>query len=287
MTFKNIIKNIDSLPPLSNAAHVVQKLYASGLENINIKRLIKVIESDAMLAANILKMINMPYYGFRQKIVSISQAVMLVGASRIHMLVINYAISEKLKADPSIYGFSGTQFNDLCQLQSSLMFGWYSKIDMQDAKFLSPLALIIESGKLILAAEVLKSDYVGEFRKGFNECESIEEYEKSIIDTTSYYLTALLFEHWNLEPKYVDILKNLDFPQDLKMLKEKKKITKKHIICIPALNVIRTAINAKDILSDISIKKASKLVSEMGENGKEFEEVAFALREIYLDKLSA
>jgi HD-like signal output (HDOD) protein len=280
MTFKNIIKNIDSLPPLSNAAHLVQLLYSGGIENLNIKRLVKVIESDAMLAANILKMINSPYYGFKQQISTISQAVTLVGASRIQMLVINYAINEKLKADPSIYGFKNTQFNDLCQLQSSLMFQWYSTINADDAKFLSPLALIMESGKLVLANEVLKSDYVGEFRKGFNECESIEEYEKSIIGTTSYYITAMLFEHWNLEPKYVDILKSLDFPP--KDEEEKKQEEKKKKVCIPALNVIRKAINVKDILSSSAINTACVLVEDMGQDPDVFKDIALKLREKYL-----
>jgi len=284
MTFKNIIKNIDSLPPLSNAAHIVQTLYAGGLENLNITRLVRVIESDAMLAANILKMVNAPYYGLPNKIASISRATSLVGASKIHMMVVQYAINEQIKADPSIYGFRNSQFNDLCQLQSSLMLQWYSKININEAKFLAPLALIMESGKLILANEVIKSDYVGEFRKGFNECESIEEYEKSIIDTTSYCLTALLFEHWNLEPEYVQILKNLDFKDREENNKNKNKQDKKYE---KILNIIRITINVKDILSDTAIQKAANLVEELGENASEFSDVAYALREAYLDSLSA
>ena len=282
MTFNHIIKNIDSLPPLSNAAYVVQKLYASGLENINITRLVKVIESDAMLAANILKMINSPYYGLSRRVATISQAVTLLGASRIHMLVINYAINEKLKADPSIYGFTNTQLNELCNLQSSLMFRWYSTINVQVAKFLSSLALIMESGKLILAEEVIASDYAGEFRKGFNECESIQEYEKSVINTTSYYLTALLFEHWKLEPTYVKLLKSLDFQE-----KEKQPVNKVKKAYTNALDIVRTSINAKDILSDAGIEKASLIVAEMGHDQKVFKDIAVNLRETYLEKLDA
>ena len=282
MTFNHIIKNIDSLPPLSNAAYVVQKLYASGLENINITRLVKVIESDAMLAANILKMINSPYYGLSRRVATIAQAVTLLGASRIYMLVISYAINEKLKADPSIYGFTNTQFNELCNLQSSLMFRWYSTINVQVAKFLSSLALIMESGKLILAEEVIASDYTSEFRKGFNECESIQEYEKSVINTTSYYLTALLFEHWKLEPTYVKLLKSLDFQEE-----EKQPVNKVKKAYTNALDIVRTSINAKDILSDAGIEKASLIVAEMGHDQKVFKDIAVNLRETYLEKSSA
>ncbi|MDA7816653.1 HDOD domain-containing protein [Sulfurimonas sp.] len=282
MGFENIVKNIDSLPPLSNAAHIIQTLYAGGLENLNISRLVKVIESDAMLAANILKMINAPYYSFSNKIGSISQAVTLCGSSKIYMSVIQYAMNEKLKADPSIYGFNTNQFNDLCHLQSALMQKWYSTINIKDAKFLTPLALIMESGKLVLATEVINSDYVGEFRKGYNECENIQEYEISIINHTSYYLTALLFEHWNLEPDYVYILKNLD-SQDTDYIEE--DITKKRTY-EKELNVIRTAINAKDILSDAGIEKASYIVENMGYSAEEFIIIAKELRDSYIDGTS-
>jgi HD-like signal output (HDOD) protein len=269
MTFEHIIKNIDSLPPLSNAAHIIQTLYAGGLENLNIARLVKVIESDAMLSANILRMINAPYYGIANKISSISQAVSLFGSSRIYMLVIQYAVNEKIKADPSIYGFTNSQFNELCHLQSALIYQWYSKVNLSDAKFLAPLALMMESGKLILANEVIKSDYCGEFRKGFNECTNIQEYEKSLIDTTSYFLTAILFEHWNLEPKYVEILKALDFEEESPRYKKE-------------LEVIRTAINVKEILTDSSISRASQLVKDMGLDAQQFRDVALRLKESYL-----
>ncbi len=273
MTFEHIVKNIDSLPPLSNAAHIIQSIYAGGIENLNIPKLVRVIESDAMLAANILKMSNAAYYGFTHRIASISRAVTLLGARKIYMLVVHYAINEKLKADPSIYGFTTSQFNDLCHLQSALMLKWYSKVNFKDAQFLAPLALIMESGKLILAKEVIASDYCGEFRKGFNECENIQDYEKSLIDTTSYSLTAVLFEHWNLEPAYVEILKSLDFKDE--------EPTKKIKTYEKELHVIRTAINVKEVLTDSSIEEASHLVKDIGLDSEYFKAVAYEIRDSY------
>ena len=279
MTFYDIIEDIDSLPPLSNAAQLVQSMYASGIENINITRLVKVIESDAMLTANILKMINAPYYGFSKRIASVAQAVSLFGTRRIHMLVIQYAVAQNLKADTSIYGFTQSQFNELCHLQSALMLQWISKVELRDAQFLAPLALIMESGKLVLAKEIVASDYVGEFRKGFNECESIEEYERSLIDTTSYRISSLLFEHWNLEPIYVDILKALDEQMNMK-----KRYDAKMQSYIKQLDVIRTAINVKEILTESSIEKASKKVKAMGYRSDLFETIAYRIRDVYLSR---
>jgi HD-like signal output (HDOD) protein len=273
MNFEHIINNIDSLPPLSNAANIVQSLYAAGLDNINVKSLVKTIESDVMLKANILRVINSPYYGLRTHITSMQSAVTLFGAKRIQMLVINYAMQEQLKADPSIYGFTSLQFNDFCQLQSSLMFQWYSKINAKEAQYLAALVLIMEVGKLILAKEVIESDYAGEFRKGFNECEDIQEYEMELLGCTSYTLSALLFEHWNLDDNYANLLKNIDNDDldDVHILNVLKKI-----------KIIRTAINVKDILSDTAISKAAKRVRDLGYDAQEFVSVAQSIRDQYL-----
>ena len=277
MTFEKIIDDIDSLPPLSSAAHLVQSMYASGLENINIARLVRVIESDAILTANILKMINAPLYGFIKKIVSISQAVSLFGVRKIHMLVMQYAMTESLRADTSVYGFANTQFNELCHLQSALMLQWYSKINLQDAQFLAYLSLIMESGKLVLAKEVVKSDYYGEFRKAFNECKDIQEFEKDLIGVTSYTLSAVLFEHWNLEPQYIEILKALD-SNDALYLDSLSTQTKSYI---NKIDIIRTAINVKEILTDHSIHKASQKVVNLGMSRDTFEKIAYSVRDAY------
>lgn len=274
MTFDNIIKNIDSLPPLSDAANIVQSLYHSGVENIDVKRLTKVIESDAMLSANILKTINAPYFGMRNKITSIARAIPLIGTRRIQMLVINYAMRESIKADPSVYGFNNLQFNELCHLQSALLFQWYSKVNLKEAQYLASLALMMESGKLVLAKEVTQSAYVGEFRKDFNECKDIQEFEKNLIGTTSYALSALLFEHWNLDEKYIKVLQELDSQgeEDLQIL-----------YYANIINIIRTSINIKDILSDMAISKASSLVKDLGMDDELFTDTANNMREIYLE----
>ena len=144
MNFKNIVADLKSLPPLSNIAFEIQEIYSKGAKNLDIIKLVRVIEEDAVLTANILRMINAPIYGFSRKIASISQAVTLFGTDEIYGLVLKYAIQERIKADTKIYGIDSSKFNDVCHLQSTLMMQWYSKIDLRHAQFMSPLALIME-----------------------------------------------------------------------------------------------------------------------------------------------
>jgi len=271
-TLERIIKNIDSLPPLSDIAILVQELDKS--HNEDIVKLVKLIESDALLTANILKMINSPLYAFSQKINSITKAVVFLGTQTIYALVLNYAMKENLKADPQIYGFNSTQFNEMCQLQSSLVMQWYGKINLKDARLLSSLALMMESGKLVLSMEVAKSEYADIFRKSFIECANIQEFEKELIDSTSYQISALLFEHWNLEPLYIDILHALDYKEYSKESLEKY---------VAIIEIVRTSINLREILTDQSISRASLIVEELGLNAGEFRKVALKLRDSYLN----
>lgn len=301
MTYESMIENIDDMPPLSDIARVMQSLYAFGAENVDIKKLVRMIESDVMLTANILKMINSPYYGFKNKISSVSQAVTLFGVAKIYALVIHFAMSNHLKADTAIYGFNNAQFNEMCILQSSLMMQWYAKIDLRDTHILTSLALIMESGKLIVSKELHASDYLEVYRKGFLACTNIQEFEEEFLGTTSYYLSAILFEHWNLEPIYAEILKELDgktHKEDEATTKTKEYVnailnTKNSVEeqtnavvkqYANAIDVIRTAVNLKEVLTEESIKKASQKVNDMGLDGERFMVVAERIRKKYEEK---
>ena len=277
MTYEDLVKNIDEMPPLSKIASVIEGLYAHGAYHVDIKKLVRMIEADVMLTANILKTINSPYYKFRNQIISISQAVTLLGTQQIYGLVIEYAISKHLKADTTIYGFNNAQFNEMCILESSLMMQWYSRIDLRDTHLLTSLSLIMESGKIIISKELMESSYREMYREGFLACENIPEFEQEFLGTTSYYLSGVLFEHWNLNSLYVLILKNLDKDED-KMDDEVDDIIKQYI---KAIDIVRTAINLKEVLTDQSIKKASQKVRELGLDVEHFETVAKRIRKKY------
>ena len=273
MTFEDIVNHIESLPPLSQNTLKIRDLYREGPENVNVIKLIRLIESDATLAANVLKFVNAPKYGFAKKISSVSQAVTLLGTEVIYGIVVDKAIQERLEVNVSAYGITNVQFNDMCHLQSSMVIQWYSIINIRDAHFLAPLALIMELGKLIIAKEVSESSYTTMFRRGLAEVTNIEVYEYDLFETTSYYISALLFEHWGLDPLFVEILKIMDFePEEV----EEKLEHYRNI-----LDVVRTAINVKGILTQKSIDAAAEKVVQMGLSDATFLHVAKRMKRMY------
>jgi len=274
MNFKHIVEDINELPPLSDIARMVNRLYADGAANVNIIQLVRAIESDAILSANILHMINAPYYGFSTRIASVSQAVTLLGTELIYGLVQNYAIRSTVKANMRPYGVTNEKFNDICHLQSALMTQWYSKIDLRHAQFLASLALIMETGKLVVSREVVKSGKVKEFTQAILECEDITLYEDKLFGTSSYYISGLLFEHWKMEPLYVEMLKNLDY-------EHQKNMTQQMEAYIASLDVVRTAVNVKEVLTKKSLQKAAQMVEEMDLYVDDFLMVANRIKKRY------
>ena len=255
MDFESITNQIESLPALSDTTHLVRELYRDGSGEIDIKSLIAIIESDALLTANILKMINSPFYGFSRQISSISQAVTLFGTQMVSGLVVKYSIESVIIANLRSYGVSNAKFNTICHLQSALLYKWYGTINLKHAQILAPLALIMESGKLVIAQEVAHSSSIKEYLKEFKAVECVTTYENSVFGTTSYYVSGLLFEHWNLDKLYVDMLKGLDYEHG-----SNSKLG--HYLDV--LDVVRKAINVKEIFTKESIADAVEIVKDMG-----------------------
>ena len=111
-----------------------------------------------------------------------------------------------------------------------------------------------------------------EFHDGLLSAEVIEEYENDFMGTTSYYVSGLLFEHWNLEPLYVDMLKGLDFDHDLGNQMDSY---------IDTLDVVRLAINVREVLSENSISIAAAAVEDLGFDSDHFIRIAQRIKDSY------
>ncbi len=272
MTFSDIVNYIETLPPLSDVVVDIQNLYISGTENVDMDKLIRYIELDPLLLANILKYVNSAAYGVTKKVRTAKQAVTLLGSRLVYAIVMDYAISEKIVADMTPYNITSNQLKEISYLQSRLTMKWLLHVSKEYAQFLAPLAFLMEAGKLIIAQEVKNSDYVEPFKRAIQTSKSIVKYEHELLGTTSYFVTGMLFEHWHFDPLFIKILKNMDYKVD--------NLSSKLLFCKNALKVIRTAVNVRDTLSDASIAKASSLVKKIGLDEKLFEASAFELQKV-------
>ncbi|MDQ7066772.1 MAG: HDOD domain-containing protein [Sulfurimonas sp.] len=78
MSYLPLIARIESLPPLPESVLKIEALFIEGEPNID--DIVKLIEADPSLTADILAKVNAPFYGFSKILISILQAVTLFGS---------------------------------------------------------------------------------------------------------------------------------------------------------------------------------------------------------------
>jgi len=257
---ENIVERIKTLPPLPKSFHQINEICSS--ENSTIDQLAKVIETDPMLVANLLKVANSPLYSFRKEIKSVLQAVSLFGMSTTRSLTTDISVKKLLNVDIEPYGIVPEDFVTISGLQSRLMREWYSKVDRTKVDILFLAALLQETGKILIADEIVKNDEVVQFKSEIQSTTNISSVEKMYVGTTTAEVTSKIFEHWGFDDVMVSSIHYADnyeeAPTDIKEYSL-------------ALKIVRTAAPINAPLSERSITIALNLIQKEG-----FDEGIFA-----------
>lgn len=254
---------IKSLPPLPASIVKIQELCMSNDTDIN--ELSKVIESDPMLSANILKSVNSPLYGMSKEISSIPQAVMLFGISMIRGFAAANAIKKAMVIDLSPYGKTIDDLSHLSTQQSALVREWYRNVDKTMLPLLQSGAFLMELGKLPASLKVIAS---GEFEKFAAEMlgeKPIVEIERCYLGLSSYEIAAMMFEHWNFESALTNALREISDPSTKNAYAQ-------------VLNVVSKALNLRDPLGEKALNEAREAIETFGLNRNAFDEAVDTIK---------
>jgi HD-like signal output (HDOD) protein len=252
MGFESIIAKIQTLPPLPASVIKLEEAFRKGEPDM--KSIVSIIEGDPLLTADILAKVNSPFYGLRNRIVSVMQAVTLFGLGTVRALALKASIDRNFEIDMSPYGLSNEKFAKISAMQNALMFQWYMGVDVERSKIMIPLAFLMETGKVIIAKELTESSYGETFHEMLSS-NSVDEIEKEFTDVTSAQVSAMLFKHWNFEAIFSILMEHVD---------QEGEIDKSIEEMVLAIQAVRTAINIKEQLSDSSIEDSCKIVTKMG-----------------------
>jgi len=262
MAYLPMIARINSLPPLPESIIKLEELYAKGAPEIN--DLVAIIESDPSLTADMLAKVNAPLYSFSRQIVSILQAVTLFGSTQIRAMVLSSAMERNFDINMVPYDLNTSEFARVSQMQSELMFQWYMSIDVDKAKVMTPIAFLMETGKILVSRDVLEREKEIEFITDIRNYDDITSVENIHVMMTSAQINALLFEHWKLNALFVDCMKYLDDEYDM-------PIAIKPLV--KALQIVRAAVNVKEQFTESSIAAADELVQKSSYNVEHFNKI--------------
>ncbi len=249
----NILQRIKTLPPLPDSFRKIDAICAE--KNGTVEQLARAIEEDPMLVAGLLKVANSPLYGLRGEVKSVIQAVSMFGMATTKALVSDMSIKKLLKIDTEPYGLTPEYFVYISALQASLIKQWYCKVDNSKLDVLFLAALLQETGKILIADEIVKSNEVIPFRSEIQTSMNISQVEKSFIGATASDVTSHIFEHWRLDETMVEAIKYVqrisDAPTHIQEYSS-------------ALKIIKTAVPINAPLSERSVAMAMSLVSKYG-----------------------
>lgn len=206
----SIIESIKSLPPLSKTILDINRIYAD--ENSGIGDLVKAIEPDPMIVANLLKAANSALYSFGKEIRNVSQAVSLFGMSMTRSIALGNSIRKLLNVDMQPYGITSERFAEISALQATFITKWYGKINKQKADILYLAAFLQETGKILIASDIIQEDETTSFQSEIELSNNIAQVEKAYMQVTSSEVTSEVFSHWGFDDEFVDMIKYADNP---------------------------------------------------------------------------
>lgn len=207
---ESIVSSIKSLPPLSQTISKINAVYAN--HDSSIQDMANAVEGDPMIIANLLKAANSPLYGFAKEINSPSQAVSLFGMNVTRSIAIASAVTKLLNVDMQPYNISPKEFAEISELQANLIMHWYKKIDRKKAEKMYLAAFLQETGKILIASYIIKENETMPFRSEVELSNHIAKIEKSFTGVTCSEVTAKIFEHWEFDQEFIDMIRYADFP---------------------------------------------------------------------------
>ncbi|MFA6136723.1 MAG: HDOD domain-containing protein [Sulfurimonas sp.] len=238
----SIVNSIMSLPPLPKTIADVNLIYAN--EDSSLSDMTKAIESDPMIVANILKAANSPLYGFGREIQSVAQAVALFGIEMTRSIAVGNSVKKLLNVDMQPYGITSERFAEISSLQAALMLKWYNKVDKRKAAKLYLAAFLQETGKIIIASNIMQNDETISFASEVEMTNNLAEVEKAYLEVTASEVTAKVFEHWGFDSEFIDIIKYADDPHAA------PQSTREYSM---ALNIIKTIVPVNKPFSEVAI----------------------------------
>ncbi|MDH5217082.1 MAG: HDOD domain-containing protein [Gammaproteobacteria bacterium] len=198
-----------SIPPQPKILQELQAERKRGFPNLT--NVANLISKDVGLSAAVLKTINSPFYGLAQKVNSIQQAVMLLGADKILIIVTASVLRETIRGKASInldrFWNRATDVANIC-----MSIARHCRLDNIDDVY--ALGLFHDSGVAMLAR---KYDNYKEVQTESNATQerSLAQVEDEYFNTNHATIGFYLSKSWFLPDEIVEVIRD---HHDLKQL---------------------------------------------------------------------
>ncbi|MDJ0818294.1 MAG: HDOD domain-containing protein [Desulfobacterales bacterium] len=200
---RQITSLIKAFPSMPGAA--VQLLALIEDPDINVSQIESILQRDAGLTANLLKLANSAYFGIPSKIGSVRQAVLLLGLKRLIQMVIASCVSAIM--DKPIPGYElppGELWRHSIAV-SVAAEGLVNELNVEAAEELFTAALLHDVGKLILGRPM--ADAFHQINDEISRGIALEAAEEKVLGTNHADVGARILSQWSLPGNIVNAVR--------------------------------------------------------------------------------
>ncbi len=187
------LKEVESLPTLPPIVSKLNEMVAD--EDTTATKLGKIIEKDQVLTSKLLRMVNSSFFGFPQRISTVSNAIVLLGFNVIKTLIVTSSIFEVMQAsDVGLFEHS---------LGCATAAGIIAKrLQIKNPEEVSTAGLIHDLGKIVLRSE-LPEEYEEIIKITNEKGLYIREVEHQRLGIGHGEIGGMLARQWNLPERLV------------------------------------------------------------------------------------
>ncbi len=187
-SYKGMVLAVKSIPTLPIALQKITALMDGN--RTNLAKVAELITQDQSLSAKVLKLVNSPVYGFPRRIVSIHNALILLGVNAVHGLLLSTVVFEIVSKQMKGLWEHSVGCSAACKVIAQ-----HLKIKELEEYILS--GLLHDFGKVILSIQI--PDAMRDINSLVaNEDVTFREAEKLILGFSHTKINGWVAQHWNL-----------------------------------------------------------------------------------------
>ncbi len=190
---KQILERVKHLPPMP--AVVQQVLQMVRDPEFSMTELMDTVRLDPGITASVLRLCNSPFYGLRQPVSSLQQALMLMGSQRLMEVLLSGEVVGHYKNSQDGYRLSRGELWGHSMATALLAQRLGEQLKFPDPPTLFTAALLHDVGKLVLSEFVDKHFQIIEERVAAGQ--SFVAAERDVLGVDHALLGGALTKQWN------------------------------------------------------------------------------------------
>ncbi len=201
ITLLKLVNKVKEMPPLPQS--ITQILEITKDDKSSSRELASVFERDPTLAVNILKLANLPAYGFSGRISTISHAVVCLGLETIKSIALTSSTHDMLNKEIPAYSLGEGmlwQHSISCATSAKIIA---QRIGYKDDEEAYIAGLLLDIGKIILSS-FAEDEFVQVTERAEKDGISFNIAEQEILGFDHPQVGGRVIKKWNLPPALVE-----------------------------------------------------------------------------------